>query len=248
MAKQAPSQAKTDPFDLFEDFFNDLQQQDIIKLHSIHLVGTALTSDYDERVSDINSIVVLPKMDLRFIEYLAPLGRKHKPRRIAAPLIMTPDYITSSLNTFPVEFLSYKLIHRTVFGPDILAGLTFKRKYMQLQCNREIKSKLIWLRQAYLNSYGDERILKARLSEAIIGFFPLFRALLALNGRPVPKTCNGIVGEVQRLSGVETGIFKKMFLLRHKQLSLDGSELVTAFEELYDATEKILTKVDVSGH
>ncbi len=238
------SQRETDPIAIFEDFFNELQRQDIVRLHSIHLVGTALTPDFDERVSDINSIVVLPSMNLKFIEYLAPLGRKYKPRKIAAPLIMTPDYITSSLDTFPVEFLSYKLIHRTVHGPDILAGLSFKRKYMQLQCAREIKSKLIWLRQAYLNSYGDRNLLIRRLSESIVGFFPLFRAILAVNSRPTPRTCHSIVGELQRLTGVDTGIFRKMFLLRHRQLDFNDQELLHGFEEFYHATEKLRDKID----
>src|SRR5512144_2317514 len=85
-------------------------------LHSFHVVGSAVIPDYDEKVSDINSVVVLHAMDLKFITFLAPLGRKYGRKHVAAPFIMTPEYITSSLDTFPVEFLDFKLIHKTVFG------------------------------------------------------------------------------------------------------------------------------------
>jgi len=36
--------------------------QDLI--HSIHIVGSALTQDFDPKISDINSVVVLHKMEL----------------------------------------------------------------------------------------------------------------------------------------------------------------------------------------
>src|SRR5512140_469613 len=88
-------------------------------LHSFHVVGSAVIPDYNEKLSDINSVVVLHSMDLRFITFLAPLGKKYGKKRIAAPLVMTPEYITSSLDAFPVEFLDFKLIHRTVFGDDL---------------------------------------------------------------------------------------------------------------------------------
>src|SRR5574342_578321 len=52
--------------------------EDILKghasnLHSFHVVGSAVIPDYDEKLSDINSLVVLHSMDLRFISFLAPL-------------------------------------------------------------------------------------------------------------------------------------------------------------------------------
>ena len=80
------------------------------KIHSIHITGTAVTDDFDEATSDANSVVVLEQMDLRFLKLLAPLGKKYGKQKVAAPLIMTPDYINSSLDVFPIEFLNIKLI------------------------------------------------------------------------------------------------------------------------------------------
>ena len=53
-------------------------------VHSIHIVGSALTDDFDEKTSDINSIFVLQKMDLKFVEYIAPLGKRYNKKNIAA--------------------------------------------------------------------------------------------------------------------------------------------------------------------
>jgi predicted nucleotidyltransferase len=94
--------------------------QDLI--HSIHIVGSALTRDFDPKNSDINSVVVLENMNLKFLEFLAPLGKKYGKKRIAAPLIMTPEYIDTSLDVFPIEFFNIQKLHYTIFGKDVFQG------------------------------------------------------------------------------------------------------------------------------
>jgi len=121
------------------------------KIHSIHITGSALTDDFSSGASDINSIIVLNKMDLKFLEDFAPLGKKFGKKQISSPLIMTPDYITSSLDVFPVEFLTIKLLHKTVFGEDIFNDLEINSSDLRYQCERELKVKLIGLRQGYLS-------------------------------------------------------------------------------------------------
>ena len=101
----------------------DLLGEHASNIHSFHLVGSAVIPDYHEKLSDINSVVVLHNMDLRFIKFLAPLGKKYGKKRIAAPLVMTPEYIKTSLDAFPIEFLDFKLIHKTVYGHDLLQDL-----------------------------------------------------------------------------------------------------------------------------
>jgi hypothetical protein len=109
-------------------------------MHSIHIVGSSLTEDYNEKTSDINSIFVLNTMDLRFVELLAPFGRKYKKKGVAAPLVMTPEYILNSLDVFPIEFADCELIHQTVFGEDIFKDIKISMPDLRQQCEREIKT------------------------------------------------------------------------------------------------------------
>jgi hypothetical protein len=55
-------------------FLEDILSRFQDNIHSIHITGTALTDDFDEKVSNINSVIVLKKMDLKFLELLAHLG------------------------------------------------------------------------------------------------------------------------------------------------------------------------------
>ena len=59
------------------------------KIHSIHVTGSALTEDFNPATSDINSILILHKMDLKFLEDFAPLGKKFGKKQISSPHTMT---------------------------------------------------------------------------------------------------------------------------------------------------------------
>jgi len=213
-------------------------------VHSIHIVGSSLTEDYHEKTSDINSIFVLKTMDLKFVELLAPFGKKYKKRGVAAPLIMTPDYIRTSLDVFPIEFADCELIHQTVFGEDILKDIELGIADLRQQCEREIKSRLIGLRQAYISSVGDRRMLTERFVNSIAGYMPLFRGIIMLMGKQRPVGKNQVISELSASTGINTDIFRRVLDLKRGHRTLNSDEMNTVFEEYYEATEKIGKIID----
>jgi hypothetical protein len=195
------------------------------RIHSIHVTGTATTDDYDPKVSDVNSLFVLKEMDLKFLELIAPLGKKYGKKRVSAPLIMTPDYIQKSLDVFPVEFLNFKLIHTTVFGEDILDNIDIDRKDLRHQCERELKVKLIWLRQSYISSLGNKKFI-------------------TLLGKEPPLLQGKVIASLAESTGINTGVFSKILMEKHEKIKLSLEELNTIFEDYYSATEKLGSIVD----
>jgi len=213
-------------------------------IHSIHVVGSAVTEDFNEKTSDINSVFVLEKMDLKFIELLAPLGKRYKKKGIAAPIIMTPEYINSSLDVFPIEFLDFKHIHETVYGQDILNDIDIKMDDLRHQCERDVKSKLIGLRQGYISSQGDRKLLLERFSSSINGYMPLFRGIIFLLGNQMPIKKYDVISTLSLSTGVNTDIFKKVLDIKKGTLKPKTGELDTVFEEYYEVTEKIGHLID----
>ena len=136
------------------------------------------TSDFSPET--VESVLVVDKMSLHYVEDIAPLGKKHGSRGLRTPLIMSKDYIQESLDVFPMEFLNYQLAHKTVFGEDPFSALTFEKKDLRLQCERELKSFLIRLRQGYLSSTGEARILANVVRDAADNFFSIVRGVLFL--------------------------------------------------------------------
>ena len=223
---------------------DDMLREHASNIHSIHIVGSAVIPDYDEKVSDINSLVLLRDMDLRFLSFLAPLGKKYGKHRIAAPLVMTPEYVRTSLDAFPVEFLDFKLIHRTVHGPDILRDLQIEKPALRLQCERDVKTKLIGLRQGYLSSLGKKEHLAAALVRSITGSMALFRAIIFLLGAEPPMPRSEVLKQFAAAMSIETDVFASLLALKAHAVKPSEPELHSLFERYYSALESVGRSLD----
>jgi hypothetical protein len=229
--------------DKIAPMIEDLLKEHASNLHSFHLVGSAVIPDYNEKLSDINSVVVLHAMDLKFLAFLAPLGKKYGRKRIAAPLVMTPEYIEKSLDSFPIEFLDFKLLHKTMYGQDLLQDLRITMPNLRLQCEREIKTKLIGLRQGYISSLGKKEDVAAVLVRSFTGSMALFRAIISLLGKEPPVPRAEVITMLGAATGIKTDIFEKLFMLKSNLLKPSEQELASFFERYYNAlesTEKII--------
>jgi len=214
------------------------------RIHSLHVTGSAVAGEYVAGKSDVNSIVVLHAMDLRFLEMMAPLGKRFGRKRVASPLVMTPEYIESSLDVFPIEFLNIRLVHRTVSGFDLFESIRIDTGDLRLQCERDLKAKLIGLRQGYLSSQGDARILNEDFSRGIAGYIPLFRAIVQLHGEDPAVAYREVVGQLGRVTGVDTAPYVKAIEKRSGRGRSDLDELKRLFETYYAATEALGEAID----
>jgi predicted nucleotidyltransferase len=235
---------KTEIADRYEPFLEVLLENHQDKLHSVYIIGSALTRDYDPKKSDINSTIVLHEMDLKFLELLAPLGKKYGKKRIAAPLFMTPAYIDKSRDVFPIEFLNIKLLHHTVFGQDIFKDLDIDQSDLRHQCERELKVKLIGLRQGYISAAGDQKILARGFAGSIAGYMPLFKAIIVLLGRETPQNNPEILSALTDITGIRTDAFKQVLALKNRQTRPTIEKLNIVFEDYYKIIEQLGEMID----
>lgn len=223
-------------------FFREMLGDSGDLIHSLHLTGSALTEDFDKKTSDINSVVILNKMELGFLETLAPKGKRYRKSGISSPLIMTPEYIQNSLDVFPIEFLNVRLCHQTVLGEDIFRDMAIKRDDLRHQCEREVKVKLIGLRQGYLSSMGDSKTLSGNFSASITGHIPLFRGVIELKGGTPPLPAHQVIDALSESTGVDCSAFREV--LSAKKDGFKKGSLDTLFERYYHATEQIKKVID----
>ncbi|HIJ55476.1 MAG TPA: hypothetical protein HPQ03_05055 [Deltaproteobacteria bacterium] len=241
MTHSTPSHDVQMRYDPFKDEVLSGNEENI---HSIHITGSALTADYDPKRSDINSVIVLNTMDLLFLEHLAPLGKKHGKKRISAPLIMTPAYIKSSLDVFPLEFLNIKLLHHTVYGEDAFSNLNIDLSDLRQQCEREIKVRLIGLRQGYLSSMGEPKLLTDSFIRSISGYIPLFRGIILLLRKEPPIRNFGVLTMLQEASGVDMKVFRLVLEEKKQRTRLGKEHLNILFEASYRTVEKLGELID----
>jgi hypothetical protein len=223
----------------FKPFQDEILKRHKDNIHSITITGSSLTDDFDSEKSDVNSVLVLNRMDLAFLEVLASLGKTYGKKGISAPLIMTPEYILHSLDVFPIEFLNIKLLHETVFGEDLFQNLAIDRKDLRLQCERELKVRLIGLRQGYISSMGDAKILSDLFINTIAGYIPLFRGVILIFGKEPPLRNEDVLRVLEGVSGVDTQVFKTVLKQKRQKTKMAITHLNAVFKDYYAAVEKL---------
>ncbi|MDH4204544.1 MAG: hypothetical protein OEV45_03355 [Desulfobacteraceae bacterium] len=223
----------------FKPFQDEVLKHHKDQIHSITITGSALTDDFDPVKSDVNSVFVLHAMDLKFLELLAPLGKTYGKKRIASPLIMTPEYILNSLDVFPMEFLNIRLLHETIFGEDLFQNLVIDRSDLRLQCERELKARLIGLRQGYLSSSGDAKILTDLFVNTIAGYIPLFRGIILILGKEPPIKNDDALTVLEEITGINTSVFKTVLMQKKQKTKLMIKQLNAIFKDYYVAIEKL---------
>lgn len=221
------------------------------QLIELALTGSCVTDDYIPGKSDINSVIVIKETDRSGLDALASMGRRYGKKRWAAPLIMTPEYIERSLDVFPIEFLDIKLIHWVVYGDDLFADLPLDRSFLRLQCERDLKAKLIHLHQGYISCAGREKGIRSLLLEAYPGYFPLFRAMLFLTEHG--KTPS--IPKARVLDDMEEGFLLSMQALREikatglkKGFGFNQGTAKDIFFELYRITHELSLTIDRLSH
>ena len=208
------------------------------KVQSLYVTGSAVTSDFSEKTSDLNSLIVLDEIHFDFFKFLAPLGKKFKSKGIAAPLVMSPSYINESLDVFPMEFLELKLIHKTAYGNDIVKDLEIDPKLLRLQCEREIKTRLIGLWQGYISSLGETDIIASLLWRSIKGCMPLFRSIIFLMGTEPPLKKIDVINSLNGTTHFDKEVLIKALLLKEKRFK-DREEVLSLFESYYGNLETV---------
>jgi len=232
------------PQEVFPEFVADLKGIYGEGLQSLILFGSGARGDYVPGKSDINFLAILDENAVNDLERLQPLIPKWKKRAVAVPLIMTKAFICSSVDVYPVEFLNMKRHYQVVHGEDVLKDLVFDGKALRLQCERELKGKLMLLRTGFLNTAGKAEDLRRLMAASITAFLSVFGALLLVRGREIPKERRDIVPAVAQTYGLDAAPFLRCIDLREGKKDLSLGDLKAIFQSYTVEIQKLIKAVD----
>jgi len=170
-------------------------------VRAITLYGAVVAGTFDPQRHSVRSVLVLESVDLEMLRRLAEHGLKLGKARIAAPLVMTAEYIKRSLDTFPLEMIEIQEQHVAILGEDYFADLSFEDAHVRLQCERELKTILIGLRQGLLSTAGRDKLLAHVEVGATEGLMRTLRGLLWLKGHQAATPAAEVVAEVEKIAG-----------------------------------------------
>jgi hypothetical protein len=239
MAKKPPER----PEDIQDELVQDLMTALGTDLEAVVLFGSAAAGRYVKGRSDMNLLVMVAAGAQRVTSRLLPFFTKWAPAGVAPPLVMSRDYLASSRDVFPIEFLVMSASHKVLHGEDPLAGLELEPAHLRLQLEREIKGKVTTLRMRLLASGGDAKALTELSREALPAFVAFFQAYLHLTTGGFPARPDEVLAAVTE-AGLKVKAFTSLERVRAGQLKPSPPELVALWEEGLDELDEISRQVD----
>lgn len=215
-------------------------------LISLILYGSAAGAgvDFVPGRSNLNFLIVLQRVTPDALRKGAPLLKDWQRQRIATPLFVDPDFLKSSLDVFPIEFLEMQAQHRLLAGQDILLDLKISPKNLRLQCEQELKGKLLNLRAGYLESAGRVEAIEELLALSLKSFLIVTQYLLRLKSLTPTREFLEIINQAESAFGVSLESFREVHSLRLGVRRLDKSNAHALFTRYLSEVETLATRAD----
>jgi hypothetical protein len=236
-----------DPKEIFPEVTEDYRNIFGDDLVSIILYGSATGKDYIPGKSDINFMIVLSEEGLEFLDRAFGIVKKWRKKGVAVPLFLTEIYMETSLDVFPIEYLNFQRDYVVVFGKDILKELTFNPEFIRLQCEREIKGKLLILREAFLETSGKGRALRELIGQSVSAFIAIFEALLYLKGKELPKGRREIIKSTCGTFELNATVFEKLLDIKAEKIKPSDTETMRAFKDYLREIRSLAKLIDALG-
>jgi hypothetical protein len=145
------------------------------------------------------------------------------------PRLMSPRMLREATDVFPIELLTIRAHHLVLFGADAVSDLDVDRDHLRMQCERELREKLMRVQEAYIEADGRDRALTRLLTESYLAFTQVFRGCLRLSTDDVPQHNIDVAREFCRRAGLDPAPFEDI-----EGLAAGGGTR-TGAEELFDA-------------
>ena len=212
-------------------------------LVSVILYGSAASGEFTDEHSNLNLLVVLKNSGLENLRAVSGLINQRR-FRLIHPLILSEEYIQNSTDVFPIEFLDLKENYLVLAGRDVLKGISVDTKNLRFQCEHELKSKLIGLRQFYLRNNRQRLALLNFLLKSFTSTLHILRNVMRLKGKEAHYLKEDILKDISAEFKIDKDAWGKLAAVKNKRLKLNKNQIDELFVDFAHDLEKIVGIID----
>lgn len=214
-------------------------------LRAVLLYGSAAAGDFQGKKSDYNLLIVMESLGLRELRELAALCPPWLKAGNPAPLLFTEERLRRSTDTFPLELLDIQQNHRVLHGENPLLDLVIRPEHLRLQLEREARSRLIQIREAFLLTAGKTDAVRQLILESVSTFLVLMRGTLRFLGQRPPERKVEVPGMLAPYLPIDHELFCLLEEIRLGQRTSFPPEPIDAlFERYLKAVEQFVDGLD----
>lgn len=215
-------------------------------LRSVVLYGSAAAGDHVAGKSDFNILVVADRLGIVELTALTAAAVAWAKAGNRPPLLFTPQQLATSVDSFPIELLDMQQSRKVLFGEDLLANLRIKPEYLRLELERDLKAKLLQLRERYLLTRGRPAAVAELMMSSLSTFLVLCRAALRLYQADVPVRKLEALAALTRHVGFDAQAVTAIQELKEGRRKVKDVALL--FENYLKAVEQVVEAVDRRLH
>lgn len=217
------------------------------EVRSVILYGSAAAGDHILKRSDYNILVLLEKLSPATLEAIAPLAQQWMQQGNPAPLLLTVEEMERSVDVFPIEWADIKDHHVLLIGKDMVKDLSVEKGALRSQLERELRTQLIALRSAYLQTARHPGKMLAAMERSGTAVLILLRSVLRLfDEKPPAKKIEALPRLAERLefSPALIEVFSVIQAVKEGRRKLPRAEVAKWFRKYVEAVESITVVVD----
>lgn len=203
-----------------QDFARSLVERYGDEVVSVVLYGSAARGDYKEGLSDLNTLVLLRTISPELLRRGTEIARAWAEEGNPPPLMFSESEWYASADVFPIELGDIAEAHVVLHGTDPFEGMKIDWEHLRLQCEHELRSKQIQLREQYMLLSTDPAAIGQLLAHSFPTFLTLFRAALRVAGVAAPRDPEAAIAAVAERADFDPAPFLEVHNARRTNASL----------------------------
>lgn len=230
--------------EICEYFASEIRQCAGDSLRSLILYGSALTEDFIPKKSDYNFVVVADPLEVTVLDLLAGRSKAWSKKRIPVPQLFTESFIKRATDSYPLEFLGMKARYRVVAGADVLAAVEVEKPDVRLQCERELRAKLLLFRRVYVGTGGKPKHLRMLVTQGLPALAAIIRGLLYYKDHPWKEVGSGLWDAAARHLGLPGDLLHRLQNVRDGRKPESKDDAKPVVQETIQLLDRLAREVD----
>jgi len=209
------------------------------RLRSVVAYGAQLDGQPD---APVNCLALVDTLSIADLDGCAARSTAWQRAGVATPLILPVDEFRQSLDAFPLEYGEILRAHDTVYGQNILDGVTIAAADLRRACETQVKSHLLHLRESYVEAGGHPVAIAELVKASAPAFGALLRNVARLSGVNSSSRMEATL-EGARIAGLPERVVADVLSLE-RPASIPQSDPARLFPVYLAAVEQLARAVD----
>jgi predicted nucleotidyltransferase len=230
-----------------EAFIGQIFQESTSPPIAVISIGSAVTGDYARKSSDLNLLIIYDELKITDIAAVAPVAQRWFKKRRFSPRFLSRRNLIETARYFQIDFLGMRNAHVLLYGEDVLATIALSPADLRWQLAHEIKRMRMRLKQQYWRTARNEQAQRAVAVTRVSSLLHLYRGVLLLEGRSVPRSQRGVAEIATKDLAIEPTLLVRVMDWKDGSGQPKGDETARALGGIFAAVVELDKRVEQAG-